>query len=441
MIDMDNLNKGKQIYKIAEEIFPIYRCLTGNGVRTTLNILSKKIKEIDGNGINVYEIPSGEKAFDWTIPKEWEIKDAYIENEKKERIVDIKQNNLCVVGYSDKVDRWVNRDELIKYIYVQENQPDVIPYVTSYYERRYGFCMSKKKRDVLGNGKYHMYIDSNLFDGSMTYGELIIPGETKKELFFSTYICHPSMANNECSGPALLTEIIRYVKLMNNRRYTYRFIFIPETIGAIAYLSRNDNLKIMKENMIAGFNLTCVGDNRDFSIVHSRYGNTMADKALSSVLKCMPQHSEYSFLKRGSDERQYNAPGIDLPVVTFCRSKFHEYKEYHTSADNMSVISAEGFQGSYYVIKNVIDILECNTKYKVTVLGEPQLGKRGLYPSVSKKGSTNSVRDMMNVLAYSDGNNDLFDISRITDIPIVEVMNISNVLVKQKLLEDCKRNI
>ena len=242
------------------------------------------------------------------------------------------------------------------------------------------------------------------------------------------------MANNECSGPALLSEIIKYVKKFKNRKYTYRFIFVPETIGSLTYLSRNNNLKVMQNNVIAGFNLTCVGDNRDYSMVHTRYANTLADRALLEILKSVKSYSEYSFLQRGSDERQYNAPGIDLPVVTFCRSKFHVYPEYHTSKDNMKLVSEEGFQGSFDVMKKLIDLLELNEKYIVTVLGEPQLGRRGLYPTISQKGNTVQVKKMMDFLAYADGGNDLFDISNITGISVLELVSIVDKMKSEGLV-------
>ena len=284
--------------------------------------------------------------------------------------------------------------------------------------------MSQNQKDSLPDGKYHMVIDSELVKGNLTYGEIIIPGKKQDEIFLSTYVCHPSMANNECSGPALAIALADYLWKKENREYTYRIIFIPETIGAITYLSRN--LDWMKEHVKAGFVLSCVGDNNDYSIVESRYGNTLADKALKNILqsKTEGRYSRYSFLKRGSDERQYNAPGVDLPVVAFCRSKYGEYPEYHTSADNLSVISPEGLEGAYDVMTKVIEALDVNDKYKVTVLCEPQLGKRGLYPTISQKGSYDEVAAMTNVIAYADGKNDLFDISNIIGIPVDELVPI-----------------
>lgn len=237
--------------------------------------------------------------------------------------------------------------------------------------------------------------------------------------------------------PALAVELIKYVKAMKKRRYTYRFIFIPETIGSITYLSQKNHLANLKEKMTAGFNLSCVGDNNNYSIVESRYGNTLADSVLKNVLQFHTggNYTRYSFLERGSDERQYNAPGIDLPVVCFCRSKFGEFPEYHTSADNMSFVSPDGFQGSYDVMTKVINALEANRKYKVKVLCEPQLGKRGLYPTTSRKGSYDGVRAMTNLIAYADGNNDLIEISGRIGVPIDKLIPICEMLEEHHLLE------
>ena len=433
---MKEQNKGQEMYHLAKKIFPYCRSITGQGVRDTLGDLKEYIEK-DGNAqMKIYEIPSGTSVFDWTVPKEWLIREAYIEDEDGNHIIDMKKHNLHVMGYSTPVDEWVDLNELKKHIYTQPDQPDVIPYVTSYYKERYGFCMSENQLAQLTEGRYHMYIDSELMDGALNYAEVVIPGETEEEIFFSTYFCHPSMANNECSGPALSAALVRHVAAMERRKYTYRFIYIPETIGSITYMSTYGHLQHMKDHIIAGFNLSCVGDDRDYSVVESKYADTLADRVLKNVLKYHTnnQYSTYSFLKRGSDERQYNAPGIDLPVVCFCRSKFGEYPEYHTSADDMSLVSPEGFQGSYEVLKQVIQALEYNEKYLVTVLGEPQLGKRGLYPTISQKGSYDAVKAMTNFIAYADGKNDLVDISDLIGVKLSELIQIIEKMLEQNLI-------
>ena len=431
-------NKGQVIYNLAKKIFPYCRSITGEGVRQTLSDLKKYIEKDGGPILKIYDVRSGTNVFDWTVPKEWKINSAYIENSSGHKIVDMEDLNLHVLGYSLPVDRWVELDELKKYVYTQPDQPDVVPYVTSYYKERFGFCMSQNQLDNLAPGKYHMYVDSALFDGVLNYAEVIIPGETDTEVFFSTYFCHPSMANNECSGPALSAELVRYVASMKKRKYTYRFIYIPETIGSITYMSQGDNLKQMKEHIIAGFNLSCVGDDRDYSIVESRNADSLADKVLKNVLKFHTggdKYSVYSFLQRGSDERQYNAPGIELPVVCYCRSKFGEYPEYHTSADDMGLVSPAGFQGSYEVMTKVINALEYNALYRIKVLGEPQLGKRGLYPTTSQKGSADKVTSLVDFIAYADGKNDLLDISNKIGVPVEELTDVIHALINNNLLE------
>jgi aminopeptidase-like protein len=304
--------------------------------------------------------------------------------------------------------------------------------------------MSENQKNSLKKDIYHMFIDSELKDGSLTYGEIIIPStdpqENTKEIFLSTYICHPSMANNELSGPCVTIYLAKWISEMKYRRYNYRIVFIPETIGSITYLNRN--FEIMKKNIIAGFNISCVGDNLTFSYIASRYGNTLADKAARNVLQYYyPEYKSYSYLKRGSDERQYNAPGIDLPLCTICRSKYGEYPEYHTSADNMNFISAEGLEGAYEVYRKCIIALENNFFYMTNFLCEPQLGKRGLFPTISQKGSLNNVRTMMDLLSYSDGHNDLIDISNIINVSIDEILPIAQELLNNNIISRLEKSI
>lgn len=403
--DNPRLEDGKEMFKRAKELFPICRSIMGDGVRQTFEILKKYMPDM-----KLYEVPTGTKVFDWTIPNEWTIRDAYIENKERARIVDMKVNNLHVMGYSTPVDEWMSLSELKEHIYTLSDQPDLIPYCTSYYKERWGFCMSENHLQSLPDGKYHAYIDSELKEGSLTYGEVIIPGESDKEIFFSSYICHPSMANNECSGPVVMTKLYEYIMNMPHRRYTYRLVLLPETIGAITYISRN--LEVMKRNIIAGFNVTCVGDDRAYSIVHSRYANTLADRVLMNVLKGHdPKFREYSYLERGSDERQYQAPGVDIPLVCFCRSKYHVFPEYHTSGDNLDIISPDGLGGSLDVLVKCIEALENNHNYKIKCLCEPQLGRRGLMPTTSNKESYRDTLILKDISAYADGTNDIFELS------------------------------
>lgn len=416
------------MYGLAKKLFPICRSITGKGVRETLHIIKEEIPQL-----KIYSIKSGVQVFDWVIPDEWNIEDAYIEDENGKKIIDFKENNLHVIGYSIPVDRWVNKQEMLEYVFTLPNQPNYIPYVTSYYKQRYGFCMTENLRKSLLDIQYHMVIKSSLKPGELNYGEVIIPGESDKEIFFSTYICHPSMANNELSGPCVLVELAKYLFSLPKRRYTYRLLFTVETIGSLAYLQKN--LKYMQENIIAGFNISCVGDNRTYSYVESRYGNTLTDKLCQNILKYhYPEYKRYTYLDRGSDERQYCAPGIDLPVCAICRSKYGEYPEYHTSADNLNLISKEGLEGAYSVYKKCINALEYNYKYKIQCLGEPQLGKRGLYPDISKKNMYGKTKKITDFIAYADGTNDLIDISNRINTSTEELIPIACKLEEEGLL-------
>ena len=426
MLTMIEKSVGVRMYELAEELFPICRSITGEGIRYTLNRLKKEVPQIV-----LHEIPTGTKVFDWVVPKEWEISEAYIEDMKGNRIVDFQKNNLHVVGYSIPIDAIVSGDELQAHLYSLPEHPDWIPYVTSYYKERWGFCVTENSRKKLTDNQYHVVIKSKLFDGSLTYAELLIPGQVSDEIFFSTYACHPSMANNELSGPVVQIELAKLLMSRKNK-YSYRLIWIPETLGSITYLSKN--LDYMKEHIIAGYNITCVGDDRAVSYIQSRKGNTIADRAAKNVLKYIaPDYMEYSYLNRGSDERQYNAPGIDLPVCSICRTKFHEYPEYHTSADDLKLISPKGLEKSYYIYKEIIEALEVNEIYRINCLCEPQLGPRGLYPTECFNRSSIAVKDMMDFIAYADGTMDLIEISDKINVPVKKLDEIAQVLLKANL--------
>ena len=416
------------MYEMAERLFPICRSITGDGFRQSLGIIREHVPEMQ-----VFEVPSGTEVFDWTVPKEWNIRGGWIRRKDGETVIDFRDSNLHVLGYSVPIHQMVSREELLEHVYTQSEQPDWIPYVTSYYKERWGFCMSERQKQQLTDPEYEVCIDSTLADGSLTYGELIVPGETDEEIFFSTYLCHPSMANNELSGPCLMTALIKYVQSLPKRRYTYRFIIVPETIGSITYLSRN--IKSMQQHVKAGFVLSCVGDDRTYSMVSTKYEDTLADRVLENVLHFhYPDYIRYSFMKRASDERQYGSAGVGLPVCAFCRSKYHEYPEYHTSADDLSLISPAGLQGSYDVMVKVINALEYNRHYQMTCPCEPQLGKRGLYPTISQKGTYAAFRAMQHFTAYADGRNDLIAISEIIGTPVDQLIPIVGKLMEHHLV-------
>ena len=418
ILKRDNV-EGKRIYKLCEKLFPICRSITGSGVRKTLSIIDDYISDT-GNRLNIYEIPTGTQVFDWTIPKEWNIREAYIEDVDHNRIIDFAENNLHVMGYSVPVDEWVDLPTLLEHVYTQPEQPEVIPYVTSYYLERYGFCMSDHMKKSLKHGSYHMFIDSELSEGSLTLADLVVHGNSEEEILFTTYICHPSMANNECSGPSLMAELIRFVSSLNNRRYSYRFVYEPETIGAITYISKN--LDCLKKNVIAAFNLTCVGDKYGYSITETPNANSLSDNVLRNAIRNLSGAKIYSYIDRNSDERQYCAPGVDIPMVCFSKSKPGEYVQYHTSADNMQFVSPTGFQESFDIMKSVITALEWNYIYRSTTVCEPQLGRRGLTSTISQKGIYGDSLIIRHIFAFSDGKRDLIDIADIIGVPVINLI-------------------
>lgn len=423
---------GQGMHDLVRELFPLCRSITGNGVRETLSAIRKHVPEFA-----VREVSSGTQVFDWTVPDEWNVREAYIETESGERIADFSESNLHLMGYSVPVDEWTDLDGLIDHVYVQDDRPDAIPYVTSYYAPRFGFCMSKNQRDSLPEGRYRMYVDSTLEPGSLTYAELLVPSTEGcyEEVMFTTYCCHPSMANNELSGPAVMTALIQHVQRMENRHYTYRFVIAPETIGSITYLSTK--LAHLQEHVVAGFNLTCIGDERAYTYIETRAGNTLADRVAQNVLSGIdPSYRRYGFIEgRGSDERQYNAPGVDLPVCALCRTRFGDFPEYHTSDDDLGLVTPAGLQGGLDVCLGIVEALEGNRVYRATCLCEPQLGRRGLYPTVSKKGSYGEVRAMTDMIACADGTVDLIAISEKIGVPVIELLSTARRLEEAGLFE------
>ena len=421
---------GNEIHEFAKELWPINRSITGEGVRTTLDQIKKHLPDLE-----IKSVSSGTNVFDWVVPKEWLVKEAYIVSPNGEKICDFKVNNLHLLGYSTSFEGNVNLEELKEHLYTLPEQPEAIPYITSYYKERWGFCLSQNQYDQLEDGEYYVKIDAIHFDGVLNYAELIIPGKSEKEVFLSTYVCHPSMANNELSGPTVVTFLAKWLSELSERDYTYRIVFIPETIGSITYLSLHYNE--MKEKTISGFNVSCVGDDRAYSYLPSRNGNTLSDHIAKHILKHIdPNFKSYSWLDRGSDERQYCAPGIDLPIASIMRTKYGQYPEYHTSLDDLdNVVTPTGLDGGYWSIRKAIEAIERNRKYRVSVLGEPQMGKRGLYPSLSTKKSVEEVRLMMDLISLCDGENTLLEIAETLNTAIWDLYELIDKLLEHKLLE------
>ena len=421
---------GFAIHEFAKKLWPINRSITGEGVRATLEQIKCHLSELQ-----IKSVPSGTSVFDWKIPKEWSVNEAYIISPNGEKFCDFKVNNLHLLGYSAPFEGKVSLEELKENLYTLSDQPEAIPYITSYYQERWGFCLSQNQYNQLEEGEYYINIDTKHFDGVLNYAELIIPGKSSKEVFISTYICHPSMANNELSGPTVVTFLAKWLSELKNLNYTYRIVFIPETIGSITYLSLNSDK--MKKNTVSGFNVSCIGDDRAYSYLPSRNGNTLSDSIAKHVLKHIDSNfKSYTWLDRGSDERQYCAPGIDLPIASIMRTKYGQYPEYHTSLDDLfNVVTPSGLNGGYWALRRAIEALEKNKTYRITVLCEPQLGKRGLYPTLSTKKSGEQVRLMMDLISLCDGQNSLLEIAETLNTPIWELYEKIETLVKHELLE------
>ena len=418
------------MHNLAKKLWPYNRSITGDGVRKTLKDLKKEIPSL-----KIFEIPTGAKAFDWTIPKEWRIKDAYIICPNGKKICEFKKNNLHVVSYSRPINASISLKDLQKNLFSLPKKKNAIPYVTSYYNENWGFCISHSERKKLKNGIYKVVIDAKLFNGYLTYGEAIIKGKSKNEILISTYICHPSMANNELSGPVVTTYLAKFLKNLKNRNYTYRIIFVPETIGSIFYIKKN--FKKLKKNVIGGLNVSCVGDNRTYSYVPSRNGQTISDKIAIHVLKNIyPKYKKFSWLDRGSDERQYCSPGVDFPICSILRSKYGNYPEYHTSDDNLTkVVSAKGLYGGYKANQLALNIFENNFKYYATNLCEPKLSKYNLRSSIGAIRFSKNDKIISDILSLCDGKLSILDIAEYLNVPVWDIFGITEILLDKKLIK------
>ncbi|HIC5273986.1 TPA: DUF4910 domain-containing protein [Campylobacter coli] len=420
---------GKAMYELACELFPIPRSITGQGFRDSLEILNKTL----GGGIlKFHSIKSGAKVFDWIVPDEWNAKEAYIITPEGEKICDFKKHNLHLLNYSEAIDKEIELEELQNHLYSIEEMPDAIPYVTSYYKRRWGFCLTHNERKKLKKGKYKVYINAKHDEnGVLDYADFILPStqNSKDEILISTYLCHPSMANNELSGPVVAIFLAKWLLSLKERKYNYRFVIIPETIGSIVYLSKH--LEHLKKYVKAGFVLSCLGDDHAYSLIHTPKENTLSDKVALHTLKNKENFKAFSFLDRGSDERQYNAPLVNLGIVGVCRTRYLEYEQYHTSKDDLNFISEKGLMGGLQSIQEMILNLEINAVYENTIVCEPNLGKRGLYHTLS---TANDIPLACNFLAYCDGENDIIDIANILNMQAYEFKELLEKILEYKLL-------
>lgn len=420
-------NVGKEMYKLIEKLFPICRSITGDGVRETLNIIKGMIP------LEIHEVPSGTKAFDWTVPREWNIRDAYVKNSKGEKVIDFKKSNLHVISYSIPVNKTMSFEELKPYLHTDPNHKDRIPYLTSYYNENWGFCLSQDDFDKMTEDKYEVVIDSELKEGSLTYGEYYIKGESEEEILFTTYTCHPSMCNDNLSGISLLTFVAKALSKVKTK-YSYRFLFAPETIGSITWLSKNeDKLKNIKMGLVA----TCVGDAGAKIYKKTRSGDALIDRIVEKVLAHSGQKYDiWGFFPWGSDERQFCSPGINLHVGSLARS-IYGFDGYHSSADNLDYMSENGLGDSYKTYLEIIYVIENNVAYlNLNPKCEPQLGKRGLYRMLG--GGTDYPFDefaMFWVLNLSDGNYSLLDISYKSGFDFKRIKYAADALYKSGLLK------
>jgi aminopeptidase-like protein len=414
---------GARMHALATRLFPLCRSITGDGVRATLAEVGTRIP------LEVHEVPSGTPVLDWTVPDEWNIRDAYIAAPGGARVVDFSDSNLHVVGYSEPVQARMTLDELRPHLHTHE-QRSWIPYRTSYYARTWGFCLAADVLDQLGPGPYDVVVDSTLAPGSLTYGELLVAGATSDEVLVTTHVCHPSLANDNLSGIALATELAAHLEA-RSLRLSYRFLFIPGTIGAIAWLARNDEAV---QRVVAGLVVACVGDGGPLTYKRSRRGAAHIDRAAAHVVS-QRGGRVLDFVPWGWDERQFNSPGFDLPVGCLTRSLEGEFPEYHSSADDLDVIRAEQLEDSLTAALEIVDVLEDDRSYvNLSPKGEPQLGKRGLYRGLGGAAASEEQLALLWVLNQSDGDHTLLDIAERSSLSFAQVRAAADALVEGGLL-------
>lgn len=426
----------ENFFKIGrEQLYPLCRSLSGRGTLKTLKIIKKNFKNL-----KIKSFKSQQKVFDWKIPSQWEIKNAYILDKYNKKIVNFKDNNIHVVGYSRPIDKKINLQQLLKNLHTIPSMPDAIPYLTSYYNKTWGFCVTERfKKKLLKSynekDKFKVVIDSKFkFKGKLNYGEYYIKGKSKKEILISTYICHPSLANDNLSGIIVSMALIKFFRNRNNNK-SIRFLFLPETIGSIAYISKN--LDELKKNVIGGYILSCIGDDRNHSCMFSKYGNTISDESLKETYsKFKIKYKNYSFLHRGSDERQFCSPGIDLSLASIFRTKYGEFPEYHNSLDDFNLVTKKGLKGGFKIAKQAILNVDNKIIPIAKYICEPQLGKRGLYKLLSKKNiiDNQDCWKILDFLQYSDGKNDINKIAEFIDLKINVVKKLYKFLISEKLI-------
>jgi aminopeptidase-like protein len=426
----DTTNPATGLYTLVRDLYPLCRSITGDGVRTTLRRLQQELP------ITVHEVPSGTQVFDWTIPREWNIRDAWIKNLRGDRVVDFRASNLHVVSYSVPVRRRMALAELREHLHSLPEHPGWIPYKTSYYRESWGFCVSDEQLQSLTDSEYDVCIDATLQDGHLTYGELYLPGQSADEVIISCHVCHPSLCNDNLSGIAVAGHLARWLMASGTRRFSYRFLFVPGTIGSIAWLARNeDQLSFIRHGLV----LTGLGGPGALVYKRSRRGSADIDRAAAHVLTTSSDGGEIrDFSPYGYDERQYCSPGINLPVGRISRTPFGEYPEYHTSADNLDFVTPAQLAASFEACRAIVSVLESNAVYvNLQPMCEPQLGRRGLYGSTGGAGeSREHEMAMLWVLNLSDGTHSLLDVAERARLPFDIIRSAAARLLEAGLLEE-----
>jgi aminopeptidase-like protein len=426
LAEIDPMQVGAELHDFMAELYPLCRSITGEGVRETLHRVNRIA------GLEIHEVPSGTQAFDWTVPKEWNIRDAYIADLQGHRLVDFRDCNLHVVGYSIPIHRRVSRDELFAHLHSDEAHPDWIPYRNSYYQEDWGFCVSHNQRASLNDDEYEVCIDSTLAPGSLTYGEAYLPGESEQEILISTHVCHPSLGNDNLSGIAVAAWLAKALRTINTR-YSFRFLFLPCTIGPIVWLNRHmEHISRIKHGLV----LACLGDPGTMTYIQSRRGNADIDHAVAHVLKHSGEAYETRpFTPYGYDQRQYCSPGFNLPMGCLMRTPNGEYPQYHTSADNLALVQPQALADSFTKILSILGVVEDDRRYLAQVqYGEPQLGRRGLYHKAKEFG-------LFWLLNFSDGEHSVLDIAEKSGLPFHTLAMGVNMLKSVGLLSDVEGNL
>ena len=422
---------GEELHRLVAELYPICRSITGDGVRRTLEVIGRRLE------LQVQEVPSGTQVLDWTVPREWNVRDAWVAGPDGKRVIDFQKSNLHLMSYSVPVRATMNLSELKQHLFTLPEQPDWVPYRTSYYAERWGFCASQRLVDSLPAGDYQVCIDATLADGHLTYGEHLVEGQTSDEVLVSCHICHPSLANDNLSGIAVAT---RLAGMLNRARprYSYRFLFLPGTIGSITWLARNeDHLDRVRHGLV----LACLGDPGGFTYKRSRRGDAEVDRAVAHVLEQSGRpHRVVDFSPYGYDERQFCSPGFDLPVGCLSRSSYASYPEYHTSADDLNLVRPEHLQDSLETCWEVVQVLEGNRRYlNLCPKGEPQLGRRGLYGSIGGRSDAQERQmAMLWVLNLSDSDHSLLDVADRAGLPFGLVAEAASALKDAGLLAELR---